>query len=91
MIMFIYLYVSFGNALLRIVVSHLLQAIATQCLLVCFVQYIMDAFGQIRCIAEVGDIAILLMVNHFRNTTDTESYAWYTACHCFHDGVGQIL
>ena len=68
--------------------GYFLQTVVAECLLISFVQHIVNAFGQVGSIAEIRHIAILLVVYHLWDATHTESHTRYAAGHGFHDSIG---
>ena len=87
----VFLQIAFGHVLLRPVVGNFLHALPAQQLVVSLCQYVMDALGQIVSLLELGNVAVLLMVYHFRDATHTESDAGYAAGHRLHQRIRQVV
>ena len=51
----------------------------------------LDACRKVLRILASCYIAILLMVNHLGDTAHLETHTRRATCHCFHNGVGQVV
>ena len=79
------------DALLRVVVSHLLNGVTAEGFVVRLLQHPLYAFGKVFGIAVFCHVAIPLVVDLLRYATYLESHAWQSAGHRLHNGIWQIL
>ena len=80
-----------GYGCFGIGIQSLPVGFGTEGFVVSFCEGPADTIGQIFSRFVSGDIAVVQVVDHLRNTAHIESYAGNTAGHGFHDGVRQVV